>query len=94
MVTVDVGGGGGFCTLAVLPPLHPASKEITVVNGSTSTHRRVATATLLKMHATPFALFIHDLPFRPQLEARVAEAEALSHATARSEERRSVLASH
>lgn len=62
MVTVDEGGGGGFCTFAVLPS-HPASTEITAANGSKRIHRRVATATLLKLHATVLAGIIYRLAF-------------------------------
>jgi hypothetical protein len=48
MVTLDVGGGAGFCTFAVLPPLHPASNEIIAAGKRTRIHCLVATANLLE----------------------------------------------
>jgi hypothetical protein len=47
METFVGGGGGGFCTLNVLPP-HPASAEIIAAGRRKRTHRFIATANLLK----------------------------------------------
>src|SRR5579872_570195 len=49
MATRDGGGGGGFWTFAVLPPLHPANEQIITANGRKRTHRRIATANLLEL---------------------------------------------
>src|SRR5208337_1754812 len=46
--TWDCGGGGGFCTFAVLPP-HPASTEIITAGRRRRIHRLVVTADLLEL---------------------------------------------
>src|SRR5208283_4033931 len=48
MLAWDCGGGGGFCTFAVLPP-HPASNEIIAAAKRKRIHRLVATADLLEL---------------------------------------------
>jgi hypothetical protein len=49
MDTWDCGGGWGFCTLAVLPPPHPASNDVIAAAKSNGIHRLVVTADLLKL---------------------------------------------
>jgi hypothetical protein len=46
MVTWDCGGGGGFCTFAVSPLLHPASIANIAAAITKSIHRVIATAGL------------------------------------------------
>jgi len=49
METPAAGGGGGFCTLKVLPLLpHPASTEISVDESRMRIHRLFTTANLLE----------------------------------------------
>ncbi len=44
----DGGGGGGFCTLKVLPPLQPVSASIVAATRERSIHRSVAIANLFE----------------------------------------------
>src|SRR5580704_17476086 len=49
METAEGGGGGGFCTLSVLPP-HPARMTIVITASGRKIHRLVSTADLLYFH--------------------------------------------
>src|SRR5208337_3463954 len=64
MLAWDCGGGGGFCTFAVLPP-HPASNEIIAAAKRKRIHRLVATADLLRTELRH--LDFHRIRFRTQM---------------------------
>jgi hypothetical protein len=59
MLSVDAGAGGGFCTLKVLLPPHPANTAIIAAGRRERIHRLVATANLLELLHQHLRL--HDL---------------------------------